>query len=240
MKSLFIYNMNNFAAIYQKHRIKEKKKRSQKHHHHKFSIGLETSFSLTIKLNEFWDEYLFVQKSLMKVFFFFFFAWLVIWVQKKALTEKVMAMNILKTWGKTLSQTSTSLAKRLRILPSGVTSKNVIGRRRTAANKIVCIMFAAAIVPSENVIDTMHWARTIEYQNDGKTNKLKLEIDDEYSAANRLMDNELLMSFAYLKSSHRQRQVICKVITSFLMKENSLLTLWNWSNHNQIAPRTVK
>lgn len=79
---------------------------------------------------------------------------------RRWLTEKVIAMNILKTWGNTLSQTSTSLAKRFKILPSGVTSKNVIGKRRTAANRIVCITFAAAIVPSENVIDTMHWART--------------------------------------------------------------------------------
>lgn len=71
-----------------------------------------------------------------------------------------MAMNIRRTWGRTLSHTSTSFAKRFKILPSGVTSKNVIGRRRTALNNMECIPFAAAIVPSENVIDTMHCART--------------------------------------------------------------------------------
>lgn len=46
--------------------------------------------------------------------------------------------------------------KRFRILPSGVMSKNVIGKRRTAFMRIECIPFAAAIVPSENVIDTMN------------------------------------------------------------------------------------
>ena len=53
-----------------------------------------------------------------------------------------------------------ALEKRFRILPSGVTSKNVIGKRRTACIRIECIPLAAAIVPNENVIDTMHCETT--------------------------------------------------------------------------------
>lgn len=76
------------------------------------------------------------------------------------LTPKIMAINIRKTCGRTLSHTSTSLEKRLMILPSGVMSKNVIGKRKTALRRMECIPFAAAIVPSENVNDTMNCATT--------------------------------------------------------------------------------
>lgn len=78
----------------------------------------------------------------------------------RKLTPKVIAMNIRRTCGRTLSQTSTSFEKRLRIRPSGVMSKNVIGSRMTALSRMECIPLAAAIVPSENVNDTMNCATT--------------------------------------------------------------------------------
>ncbi|CRL00441.1 CLUMA_CG013704, isoform A [Clunio marinus] len=80
------------------------------------------------------------------------------------LTPKTIAMNIRRTCGKTLSHVSTSFENRFNIRPSGVTSKNVIGKRRTALSKIECIPFAAAIVPSENVSDTMNCATTEKIQ----------------------------------------------------------------------------
>ena len=76
------------------------------------------------------------------------------------LTPKVIAMNIRSTCGRTLSHVSTSFEKRLRMRPSGVTSKNVMGSRITAHKRMVCIPLAAAMVPSENVIDTMNCDRT--------------------------------------------------------------------------------
>lgn len=77
------------------------------------------------------------------------------------LTPKVIAMNIRRTCGKTLSHTSTSFEKRFNTRPSGVTSKNIIGKRKTALRSIECIPFAAAIVPSEKVIETMHCVTTM-------------------------------------------------------------------------------
>lgn len=74
----------------------------------------------------------------------------------KKLTPKTIAMNIRRTCGKTLSQVSTSLEKRLSTRPIGVTSKNDIARRIIFDNSSVCIIFAAAMVPSENVIETIN------------------------------------------------------------------------------------
>lgn len=79
------------------------------------------------------------------------------------LTPKLIAMNIRRTCGNVLSQTSTSLEKRFKILPIGVTSKNDIASLITDASRIECIPFAAAIVPSENVIETTNWETTVWY-----------------------------------------------------------------------------
>lgn len=68
------------------------------------------------------------------------------------LTVKFIAISIRVTCGRTLSHVSTSLLNLLRILPNGVVSKKTNGKRMTLWMRAVCIAFAAAIVPSENIM----------------------------------------------------------------------------------------
>lgn len=71
---------------------------------------------------------------------------------RKGLTVKFIAISILVTCGRTLSHVSMSFENLLSIRPNGVVSKKVNGKRITLCIRAVCMAFAAAIVPSENIM----------------------------------------------------------------------------------------
>lgn len=95
------------------------------------------------------------------------------------LTFNVIAMSIRTECPITLSSTSWSLLKRLRILPRGVVSKKVIGKRITLTRSDVCKILAAKIVPSENVIDIMNCETTVEARNINFMKSFACDNDDE-------------------------------------------------------------